>query len=118
MSVQQIPIQQNVANCRVGVSLLGVAYWFDFRWNALDESWWLDVSDAVENPIRTGIKCVIGTFLGRTCQAPPFSQGALICYATTGAAVDAGLSDFGTRVKMVFVPTADLIAYKRTGTFL
>ncbi|HEY1815559.1 MAG TPA: hypothetical protein VGG74_24595 [Kofleriaceae bacterium] len=118
MATQQIPLQQGVANYRVGVTLDGVAYLFDFSWNAYDASWWLDVYDATENPIRRGIKCVLGTFLGRTAQAPPFSTGALICYDTSHKGLDAGFNDFGTRVKMVYVPAIDLVAYTRAGTFL
>ena len=113
MSVIGIPLQQSVANYRLTTSLLGVAYLFDFAWNAYDESWWLSVYDALENPIRTGIRCVLGTYLGRTCQAAPFSQGALICYDTSGSGIDAGFSDFGSRIKMAFVPQIDLIAYNQ-----
>lgn len=118
VSVQQIQLQQGKASYRLGVTLDSIAYLCDFTWNAYDGSWWLDMYDAVEKPIRTGIKCVLGTYLGRTCQSPPFSRGALVCYDTSGAQLDAGLNDFGSRVKMVYLTARDLIAYQRTGTFL
>ncbi|HEY1814903.1 MAG TPA: hypothetical protein VGG74_21295 [Kofleriaceae bacterium] len=114
MAIQQIPLQQGVANYRVGVTLDGVAYLFDLSWNAYDESWWLSVYDATEAPIRTGIKCVLGTFLGRTCQTAPFFVGALVCYDTSGQQLDAAFNDFGTRVKMAYLPAIDLIAFEQT----
>jgi hypothetical protein len=118
VAAQFIPLLQGNANYRISVTLNSVAYLFDVSWNAYDGSWWLDVYDASENPIRVGIKCVLGTYLGRTTQAPPFSEGALVCYDTSGSGLDAGFNDFGSRVKMVYLPATDLIVYQRTGTFL
>ncbi len=120
MAIHYIPIQQSEANYRVGVTLLGVAYWFDFRWNVRDLAWYLDVYDATEKPIWGGIKCVIGTYLGRACNSPPFTDGVLMCFDTVnpaGKAIDAGFDDFGTRVKMVYMPTVDLLAVQnKAGT--
>lgn len=110
MAIHYIPIQQSEANYRIGVTLVGVAYWFDFRWNVRDSAWFLDVYDATQVPIWVGIKCVIGTYLGRACQQLPFTDGALMCFDTSGAGKDAGFGDFGTRVRMAYLPTIDLLA--------
>lgn len=113
MAITIIPLQQGVAYYRVNTQLLGVSYLLDFYWNAYAESWWLSVYDAQEHPIRTGIRCVLGTFLARTAQLPPFNQGALVCVDTSGQALDPGFNDFGSRVKLAFMEMLDIIAYEQ-----
>lgn len=120
MAIQIIPVQQSEPNYRIGVTLLGVAYWFDFRWNAGDPlrpagapGWFLDVYDANEKPIWNGIRIVIGTYLGRACNASPFTDGVLMAFDTSGKGLDAGFDDFGTRVKLVYMPAVDLLAVQQ-----
>ncbi len=117
MAAILIPIQQGVPNQRVQFSIGNIAYIFDFRWNAGDplrpagsSGWYLDVYDVNEKAIATGLRCVIGTYIGRACQAAPFADGALIVFDTTRKGIDAGFDDFGGRVKMAYLNSGDLLA--------
>lgn len=113
MAISFVPIQQSTPNYRIGVTLVGVAYWLDLRWNTRDAAWYLDVYDANEKPICNGIKIVIGTFLGRTCNVAPFTQGVFVAFDTSGAGLDAGFDDFGKRVQLAFLPVTDLLAVEQ-----
>jgi hypothetical protein len=118
-----VPIQQGVPNQRVQFAIAGVAFIFDFRWNAGDvtrsqdqKGWYLDVYDVNEKPIASGLRCVIGTYIGRACQAAPFADGALIVFDTSRKGIDAGLDDFGGRVQMAYLNSGDLLAqFSRLG---
>jgi hypothetical protein len=112
-----ITLPQSNPNYRIGVTLLGVSYWFDIRWNepdparpAMTGAWFLDVYDVNLKPIWSGIKLVIGTYLGRACQQSPFTDGVLIVYDTSGKSLDAGFDDLGGRVQMIYLPQEDLLA--------
>lgn len=120
MAIQLIPVQQSEPNYRIGITLKGVAYWFDFRWNASDPArpsappgWYLDVYDASERAIWTGIRIVCGTYLGRACNSAPFIDGVLVAYDTSRKGLDAGFDDFGTRVLLIYLPTLDLLALQQ-----
>jgi len=106
-----IPIVQSNPNYRLQLSIGNAGYLFDFRWNTREGYWYLDVYDVTERPIRTGMKCVVGTFLGRSSQEAPFADGALIVYDTSGKGLDAGLDDFGSRVQMVYLSSLELLQY-------
>lgn len=45
------------------INLAGVNYTFTVKWNAMAESWYLDIGDENQNPIAAGIPFVCGTSL-------------------------------------------------------
>lgn len=116
MAIHYIPIQQGEPNYRIGIAIQGVAYLMDVRWNVRDAAWYLDLYDQNEKPIRTGLKCMLGTYLGRTCNQSPFTDGVFRVCDTSGVGRDATFDDFGGRVQLVFIPTLDLLAlYQKVG---
>lgn len=111
MAIHYIEIPQPPdPNFQIGVVLLGVPYLFDFRWNVRAAAWFLDVNDVQEKPIWNGIRIVIGMYLGRACNAQPFTNGVLQALDLSGAGADPGLDDFGTRVRLTYMPAVDLLA--------
>lgn len=88
-------------NFRMGVTLdFGVPYLFDVRWNARAASWYFDMFEADETPIISGVRIVLGTYLGRRCTHDFFRRGVLVAVDTSGAGRDAGLDDLGARVQV------------------
>lgn len=114
MATYEIPVQQSTPNYRVRTSLPSpgasdVAYLIDFRWNVRDLAWFMDVYDVNEIPIRTGIKVVVGTYIGRASTLAPFKDGVFLASDTSGATLDAGFDDFGTRVRLSYIQSFDLL---------
>ncbi len=117
MAIQQLPLQSGLTDYRISVRLDSTddasgVYGFRFRWNAIDEAWYMDVADAADQPIASGIKVVLGIYLGRRFVAahPLFRDGVFVAADTSGKRQDAGLLDFGTRVTLTYVPVEDLLA--------
>ncbi len=105
---QQLPLAPSIANYRVGTVLGGVSYLLDVRWNGRAEAWYLDVLTEDEEPIRRGIKLVLGSALGRRCVDTRFPPGILVAADTSGAGIDAGFDDMGERVVVLYFAPEEL----------
>lgn len=86
------------------------SYVWDFRWNERAGAWFMDIFDENEDPIRVGVKVVLGTWLGRRCVDARFPPGAIVAVDTSGAGLDAGLDDLGTRVILLFYSGPEILA--------
>lgn len=98
-----IPLAPSIPFQRFTTTLDGVPYVFDAKWNGRAEVWTLDILDEDEEPIRVGIRVVLGAVLGRRGAALPDSRmptGFLVAIDLSGAGVDAGLDDLGERVQV------------------
>ena len=104
----QLPIDSANPNYRVGVTLNDIPYLFEVRWNARDSAWYLDVLDVSEDPIRTGIKIVLGVALGWRSTDPRFPTGAILAEDLTGEGRDATYDDLGSRVVVYHYTVAEL----------
>jgi hypothetical protein len=69
----------------------------------------MNISEIDETVVVLGLKLVLGTYIGRTCAHPLFSEGVFVAVDTTNQHAEAGLDDMGTRVE-VWYYTADEIA--------
>lgn len=94
----QLPIDAEDPFYRVGVTLNDTPYLFDVRWNGRDNAWYFDVLDVTEDPIRCGIKIVLGIPLGCRGVDPRFPSGAIFAEDLSGEGRDATIDDLGTRV--------------------
>lgn len=104
----RLPIDAVAPNYRMGISLDDTPYIFDVRWNERDTAWYLDIYDAVEDPIRLGIKIVLGTILGVRCLDARLPLGTLLAVDLSGAGVDATIDDLGTRVVLFYFAADEL----------
>ncbi len=105
-----LPFAPSLPNQRFGTTLDDVQYLFDVRWNERDAAWYFDLLAEDETPIRHGIKIVLGAALGGRVAAAAFPRGVLMAADTTGAGVEPGLDDLGTRVVVYFFTLAELDA--------
>lgn len=103
-----LPLIPSEPNYRLGTQLDGTQYVIDCRWNSRAEAWYLDVLDANADPIRTGIKIVLGAALGARCTDPRFPQGLFLASDLSGQGREAGLDDLGVRVFVYYYPRSEL----------
>lgn len=80
------------------VTLGDASYIFEVKWNSRDDHWYFDMYDADENPMVTGVKVVLGTFLGRKSAHPFFANNIIQAIDTTFSNQDPTFDDIGRRV--------------------
>jgi hypothetical protein len=105
----QLPVVPSIGNYRFATAIETVNYIFEVRWNTRDAAWYLNVLESDETPIIYGAKVVLGAYIGRRVDHPLFNDGVLVASDTSGAGLDAGFNDFGTRVLLQYVPILDLV---------
>jgi len=108
--MQVLPLIPSVPSYRFGTTLGDISYVVDVHWNARDGAWYMDILDENANTIRGGIKIVLGSRLGRRCVSPLFPFGVLVATDLSGAGIDAGLDDLGTRVQVAFITAEEWLA--------
>lgn len=107
---------------KFSTSINGSLYGFRARWNERDSydpvtatergAWYIDVTDAAGDPLATGIKVVLGSYLGRQFDLPLFRDGALVAVDLTNEGRDAGVDDLGTRVVVLWLSTAEILSMR------
>jgi len=98
-----------VPNYSVLVPIDNDQYRFDLRWNARAEAWYFDCFESDERtPIITGVKIVLGTYLGRRSPHRLFRTGVFVARDLSGQRQDAGFDDLGRRVVVVRYPQRDV----------
>ncbi len=86
------------------------AYVFVVRWNERDEHWYFDLLEQDNTAILTGVRIVLGTYLGRRSRHPLLRGGVFIAIDTTGEGRDAAFDDLGTRVVLRYFTVQDVMA--------
>lgn len=90
-------------------TLGGNAYGFEFFWNARDLSWSFILSDSTGGAIVQR-KVTLGSFMLLKFADPRLPAGELYAIDTSNQNLDAGLTDLGGRVQLVFTDAADIVA--------
>lgn len=90
------------------VTIRGKVYVLAFRWNTRDAAWYFDISDEAGAAIRSGVKIVLGAYLGRMATVDPFNDGAFVAVNTGNDAADATLDNFGAAVLLKYYTAAEL----------
>lgn len=102
-------------------------YGFRARWNARDNldpatgvprgAWYFDVSGDNGDTIATGIKIVLGAYLGRQFNHPLFRNSVLVAVDLSGKSREAGIDDLGTRVVVMQLSTAEVLSLRVLADF-
>lgn len=103
-----VPVLLDTPLFSLETQLDGTLYSFTFRWNARAGQWFLDIADASNDPIVSGIALVVSFPLARRCADPRMPPGLLTAYDTTGAGLDPGETDLGRRVVLLYFTEAEL----------
>lgn len=92
----------------IQITVEGVTYTLEFRWNVRLESWFMAMFDADGVvPILVGVRLVADWLIGsyHTGVGP---SGAFRLFDTTGRGEEPGFEDLGTRHRLEFWTAADL----------
>lgn len=103
-----MPLRTDVSHYSFEIELDSRLFGFEFRWNTRDAAWFINVFDGDGVLLRAGIKVVLGLPLMARAVSPDFPSGELLAVDTTDSGVEAGLSDLGARVQLLYVEAADL----------
>jgi|SRR5579859_436468 len=100
MAVQELPIETGVAWFDYQISLDGVTFRLEFRWNDRDSAWALNIYDSGDVLLLGGIKIVLGFPLISQYSDPALPAGDFLAFDTSGTDEPPTLTDFGTRVEL------------------
>jgi hypothetical protein len=89
------------------LSLGGIVFAFELKWNPRDASWALAVSDASGNLLLSKKICVGVPMAWRYANAS-LPRGEFLAVDTSGAQIDPGLTELGSRVLLTFTDAADI----------
>ena len=106
--MQILPLIPSVAEYEFDTVLDESVYYLRVIWNARDAAWYLDIYDEDRQPVMYGVKVVLGTNLGRTCDHPLTRRGALIAIDRSGQNADATFDDLGTRVAVLHLTSTEM----------
>ena len=108
MATLTIPCRPSVPHYQAQVALEGRTYTLTFRWNAREEAWFLSIGDAAGNIVLANRKVVLSFPLTSRFRLPGLPPGEFVAVDTTGRGQEAGLSDLGERVQLLYVEAASL----------
>lgn len=89
---------------------------FDFQWNDREGAWYFDIYDKHGNLVVGSTKVSLSTPLFRKYILAGLPAGELMAIDTSNTDTVPGLQDLGTRVVLLYVTQADLVALA-AGTF-
>lgn len=96
MAVRIIPTRQDNSNYRIQVDLEEAFYFLQFYFNAREQSWYMSVYDADEEPIKEGTRLVLGaTHMARVAN-PDKPPGEFLLFDTRVAGNEPTRTDLGT----------------------
>ena len=89
------------------MTLGGVLYTLGLQWNDRDASWSLSITDS-SGTLLLVKKITVGTPLTKNYASSALPAGEFLAVDTSGADLDPGLTDLGSRVLLTFTDAADL----------
>jgi hypothetical protein len=105
---RRIPVTSSAPLYEQRTTLDGQDYIFTFYYNARDFSWYFDIADQDGEAISAGVRVVVDwDLLKRVVDArrPP---GLLVANDLSGAGLDPGADDFGSRVELLYFEAAEV----------
>lgn len=107
MAIQVIPVFNEPAYTQ-RVEMDGTEYVLDLFFNEREWAWYLSIADVDGVAILSSLKLVVGFPLLRKNAGTRRPPGELYALDMTGADRPASLTDFGKRVRLVYLDAAEL----------
>lgn len=108
MAIYYLPARTDLTHYDFEVELEESIYTIELYWNTRAEAWFLSVYDVLGEPLVSGRKVALGApILGRA-ERPSGPPGAIIAFDTSGENVEAGETDLGGRVQLVYFDSTEL----------
>jgi hypothetical protein len=105
---QTIPLRSDLQHYDMQVTLDGVIYTLELRWNRREGFWYMSLLLEDGTPLVLSLKLVLDHPLGCRCRDARRPPGALIAVDTSTQHLDPGLSDLGSRVLLVYFEKVEL----------
>lgn len=111
MSVYQIPTRTDgVPWYDLSIQLDGANYFLEFVWNPREQQWYLTVSDANEVVLLSERRVGVGLPMLARFRVAGLPPGELVAIDTSGQNVEAGLTELGARVHLLYIENVSLPA--------
>lgn len=105
MAIFQLPLAQDVPWFDFVITLSNVRYGMEARYNTRSERWHLDINDALQNPLVTGVPMLTGRSLCGQYTGSGLPPGDLVVIDTTNKGQPATLRSFlSTHVLLYIEP--------------
>jgi hypothetical protein len=102
MAIFSVPVEPKNPNQRLFTSFEGTSYIIDFRWNERDEAWYMDIFTETEDELARGVKVALGAVILRKYSDDRFPPGKFFAADLENTHREAGLDDFGARVRLYY----------------
>lgn len=109
MNAQVMPTRQDLARYSFSIELDGATFQLSFEWNDRDAGWYFSIADTNGVPLLSGRRIVLNYPLINIYRDARLPAGTFMALDSTGTGTEAGLSDLGARVKLFYIPVADLV---------
>lgn len=107
MSVFLIPFTPDEPHQAFPMELDGATYKIEMLWSDRDESWSCSLFTGEDAPLVLGRKVVLGLPLFERFKDARLPPGKLIAIDTSSDRREAGLSDLGRRVQLVYLDASE-----------
>jgi hypothetical protein len=105
-----LPLQPGLLHYTVRVEFDTKEFLFEFRWNARASAWSMTITDAAGNVLLAGRRVVLGFPLLSRFRDLRLPAGELLAVDTAGTEEEANMDDLGTRISLVYMSAAELLA--------
>jgi hypothetical protein len=102
MAYIQLPVRSDLPAYQFQTELEEETFFFDFEWNERGQYWTMTISNSDEEVIIAGIRLVSGISLLEQFTVAGRPKGRILCVDTTGKNIDPSISDFGSRVLLMY----------------
>lgn len=109
MAVLEIPTRSDIEAYSFTIDLEKVTYGFAFHFNARMGNWIFDILTSDGTPIYQGIPVYVNQLPLARFPNPLLPPGNLMFIDTSGADLDPGEDDLGTRVLMIYIESTEVI---------
>lgn len=108
MAYQEVPVTSDPPAYAYQIDLDGRTYGLDFHFNARMGKWFMAIDDADGNRLVSAIPLLAGPPIINRFKSTALPPGEFLVFDTTGKNLSPGQDELGSRVKLLYIPVADL----------
>lgn len=108
MAYQEIPVTSDPPSYTYQIDLDGRSYGLDFHFNARMAKWFMAIADADGVQLLGAIPLLAGPPILNRFKNTLLPPGEFLVFDTTGQNLSPGADELGSRVKLLYIPLADL----------
>lgn len=109
MAVLQIPTRSDIDSYSFTIDLDGKTYGFSFHFNGRMQIWLFSISTENGLPLVESVPVLVNTDVLGRYTSEDLPPGHILFVDKSGANLDPGLDDLGSRVIMFYIDVAEVI---------